>query len=53
MDNVEASGQTIVGASLGAARILRLENDKGEGWDVLLPSGSVYMQKWVEEPGSS
>ncbi|CAK9782247.1 hypothetical protein CC85DRAFT_112688 [Cutaneotrichosporon oleaginosum] len=44
VDNLEASGQTIVGASLGAARILRLDKD-GEGWDVLLPSGSVYMQK--------
>lgn len=47
VDNVEASGQTIVGASLGAARVLRLEDkhDKASGWDVLLPSGSVYMQK--------
>ncbi|EJT45496.1 hypothetical protein A1Q1_06047 [Trichosporon asahii var. asahii CBS 2479] len=47
VDNVEASGQTIVGASLGAARILRLEDkeDKQHGWDVLMPSGSVYMQK--------
>lgn len=45
VDNLEASGQTIVGASLGATRILRLENDAGDGWDVLLPSGSVYMQK--------
>jgi alkylated DNA repair protein alkB family protein 7 len=35
---------TIVGASLGAARILRLDRD-GAGFDVLLPSGSVYMQK--------
>lgn len=47
VDNVEASGQTIVGASLGASRILRLENSSGDGWDVLLPSGSVYIQKWA------
>ncbi|BEI87134.1 hypothetical protein CcaverHIS002_0704800 [Cutaneotrichosporon cavernicola] len=44
VDNLEASGQTIVGASLGATRILRLDKG-GEGWDVLLPSGSVYIQK--------
>jgi alkylated DNA repair protein alkB family protein 7 len=46
VDNVDASGQTIVGASLGATRVLRLEHkETGEGWDVLLPSGSVYIQK--------
>jgi alkylated DNA repair protein alkB family protein 7 len=44
VDNLDASGGTIVGASLGAARILRLDRD-GAGFDVLLPSGSVYMQK--------
>lgn len=46
VDNVDAMGETIVGASLGAARVLRLEDsqDPESGWDVLLPSGSVYMQ---------
>lgn len=50
VDNLDASGQTIVGASLGATRILRLERqgDESQGWDVLLPSGSVYVQKYVE-----
>lgn len=51
VDNLDAMGETIVGASLGAARVLRLEKDNGEdagsGWDVLLPSGSVYIQKCV------
>lgn len=49
VDNLDASGQTIVGASLGATRILRLERegDKEQGWDVLLPSGSVYVQRCV------
>ncbi|KAL1405177.1 hypothetical protein Q8F55_008802 [Vanrija albida] len=47
VDNLQAMGETIVGASLGAARVLRLEADSGDGsgWDVLVPSGSVYMQK--------
>lgn len=46
VDNIDASGGTIVGASLGAARVLRLEHQEdGSGWDVLLPSGSVYVQK--------
>lgn len=48
VDNLEAMGETIVGATLGAPRVLRLEvegdGDK-HGWDVLVPSGSVYMQK--------
>ncbi|TXT04940.1 hypothetical protein VHUM_04023 [Vanrija humicola] len=50
VDNLEAMGETIVGAVLGAPRVLRLEveadGDK-HGWDVLVPSGSVYLQKWV------
>jgi alkylated DNA repair protein alkB family protein 7 len=55
VDNVEASGSTIIGLSLGSERILRLERDDvsgeengaGTGWDVLLKSGSVYVQKSV------
>jgi alkylated DNA repair dioxygenase AlkB len=50
VDNVDASGSVIIGASLGAERILRLErkgaeSEGGVGWEVLLKSGSVYVQK--------
>ena len=56
VDNVDASGSVIIGVSLGAERVLRLERrvDGGEederrgrkdGWEVLLKSGSVYVQK--------
>lgn len=46
VDNLEASGSCIIGASLGGERILRLEKE-GAGWEVLLPSGSVYVQQYV------
>ncbi|TYJ52871.1 hypothetical protein B9479_006506 [Cryptococcus floricola] len=48
VDNLEASGGVILGLSLGAERTLRLVRKKGEGedgWDVRLPSGSVYIQR--------
>lgn len=46
VDNLDASGSVILGVSLGASRVLRLEHkDAKTGWDVLLPSGSVYLQK--------
>ncbi|RXK42544.1 hypothetical protein M231_00098 [Tremella mesenterica] len=45
VDNLEASGRLILGLSLGAERILRLQKGLEEGWDVRLPSGSVYVQK--------
>lgn len=58
VDNVDASGSVIIGVSLGASRVLRLrkklrggaseEGEAGEergGWDVLLPNGSLYLQK--------
>jgi alkylated DNA repair protein alkB family protein 7 len=50
VDNVDASGSVIIGVSLGAERILRLErkgaeNEGRAGWEVLLNSGSVYVQK--------
>lgn len=54
VDNVDASGTVIIGVSLGADRILRLEEAAEDGrqmkivhkgWDVLLKSGSLYLQK--------
>ncbi|WVQ71110.1 hypothetical protein IAR50_000635 [Cryptococcus sp. DSM 104548] len=48
VDNLEASGRVILGLSLGAERTLRLVRKKEEGedgWDVRLPSGSVYIQR--------
>lgn len=56
VDNVDASGTVIIGVSLGAERILRLEEAEQEGrkvnivhrgWDVLLKTGSLYLQKYV------
>jgi len=44
IDNVTASGSWILGVSLGAERIMRMEGSEGR-FDVLLPSGSVYLQK--------
>jgi len=53
VDAKESMGSSIVGVSLGGARVLRLEKDKEameEGEvehgpiDVLLQSGSVYVQ---------
>ncbi|KII88669.1 hypothetical protein PLICRDRAFT_41874 [Plicaturopsis crispa FD-325 SS-3] len=47
VDNVEASGTWILGVSLGAERVMRIESveESGESFDILLPSGSVYLQK--------
>lgn len=47
VDNTSASGTCILGVSLGATRVMRVESvDSGHGsFDVLLPSGSVYIQK--------
>ncbi|KAK4686923.1 hypothetical protein P7C73_g3202, partial [Tremellales sp. Uapishka_1] len=46
VDSLDASGSVILGVSLGASRILRLQDKNGTGgWDVLLPNGSVYLQK--------
>lgn len=47
IDNLQASGMWILGVSLGAERIMRMEG-RGENedtFDVLLPSGSVYLQR--------
>jgi len=47
VDNVEASGSWILGVSLGSTRVMRLESvvDKDDTFDILLPSGSVYLQR--------
>lgn len=47
VDNIDSSGRWILGVSLGSSRILRLEksDDERKRFDVLLPSGSVYIQR--------
>ena len=47
IDNLQASGTWILGVSLGAERIMRMEGTDGrtDSFDVLLPSGSVYLQR--------
>ena len=47
VDNVDASGTWILGVSLGSPRILRMEKigDPEDIFDVLLPSGSIYIQR--------
>ncbi|KAJ7632175.1 hypothetical protein FB45DRAFT_989770 [Roridomyces roridus] len=45
VDNLEASGTWILGVSLGSQRLLRLEGPENESFEVLLPSGSVYIQR--------
>lgn len=49
VDNLGASGSWILGVSLGSERILRIEasEDNSDSFDVLLPSGTVYLQKCV------
>lgn len=51
VDNVEASGGVIAGISLGDTRILRMSrgttSSDGASFDVLLESGSVYIQRYV------
>ena len=51
VDNVEASGSVIAGVSLGDTRVLRMSRAMEEGqhaaFDVLLESGSVYVQRCV------
>ncbi|QRV89441.1 2OG-Fe(II) oxygenase family protein [Ceratobasidium sp. AG-Ba] len=42
--NTEASGSMIAGVSLGDARVLRMSRD-GETFDVMLETGSVYVQR--------
>lgn len=46
VDNLEASGSVILGLSLGAERTMRLKKKDAEGgWELKLPSGSVYLQR--------
>lgn len=48
IDNVSASGAWILGVSLGATRTLRMESRgpaESECLDILLPSGSIYLQR--------
>ncbi|KAH9838637.1 uncharacterized protein C8Q71DRAFT_821769 [Rhodofomes roseus] len=47
VDNVGASGSWILGISLGAARVLKLEHpvNSDEVYTLALPSGSVYIQR--------
>ncbi|KAJ7470273.1 hypothetical protein FB451DRAFT_1351938 [Mycena latifolia] len=47
VDNLTASGSWILGVSLGAERLLHLEGQNGnhDSYHVLLPSGSVYIQR--------
>lgn len=48
VDNLEASGSVILGLSLGAERTMRLKHKTAdEGWELRLPSGSVYLQRYV------
>lgn len=49
IDNVQASGTWILGVSLGNERILHLDSAGGNpsSFDVPLPSGSVYIQRYL------
>lgn len=55
VDNVEASGTWILGISLGAGRVLRVESkeDPNECFDIFLPSGSVYIQRYGSTRGNN
>lgn len=56
LDNLQASGTWILGVSLGTERIMRMEctDDREDSFDVLLPSGSVYLQRYANSrcPGT-
>src|SRR5882724_2218505 len=47
VDNVEASGSWIAAVSVGGERILKMEGPKI--FEILLPSGSAYIQKYVDD----
>lgn len=46
VDNPSSSGSWILGASLGAERIMRMEGS-GDIFEVVLPSGSLYLQRYA------
>ena len=53
IDNIDASGSWILGLSLGSNRVLRMESVEANSdcsprhtFDITLPSGSVYVQRW-------
>ena len=50
VDNVEGSGSFILGVSLGASRIMRIEavDSIEDSFDVLLESGCVYIQRYAQ-----
>lgn len=50
VDSPGASGSWILGVSLGAERIMHMVDlkDSNISYDVLLPSGSVYLQKYAK-----
>ena len=48
-DNIDASGSWILGVSLGDERLLKMEKE-GDSVSVELPSGSVYLQRYVLDP---
>lgn len=54
VDNTEASGSWIAAVSLGGERILRMEHemDKDKSFELLLPSGSAYVQRYPIDNGS-
>ncbi|KAJ7074271.1 hypothetical protein C8F01DRAFT_1242532 [Mycena amicta] len=45
VDNLSASGVWILACSLGSTRLLQLENEQGDQFSLLLPSGSIYIQR--------
>ncbi|KAF8558394.1 hypothetical protein OG21DRAFT_1455367 [Imleria badia] len=48
IDNTSASGKWILGVSLGSTRTLRMKSQnstESESFDIMLPSGSVYLQR--------
>jgi alkylated DNA repair protein alkB family protein 7 len=47
IDNTSASGTHILGLSLGSPRVLKMEcvDSPDIAFDVLLPSGSIYVQR--------
>ena len=48
VDNIGASGSWIAAVSLGGERVLRMdcEEDKDKSFEILLPSGSAYVQRY-------